>query len=155
MREFSQARGFTLIELLVVIATIGILASIVLVSLSGARGGANDAHRVAEMRNMVQTLLRTDIDSPSTPLTGTVDCVDVGRAPGCTLLAQFSDPSGTALCSNIFPRVCQYTIRLQNGGTLSTSNFKICAYLERGSGSMPQGNISINSATYSLQAGCL
>ena len=47
-----KQRGFTLVELLVVIAIIGILAGIVLASMSGARSKGRDAKRVADIKQL-------------------------------------------------------------------------------------------------------
>jgi len=52
----SKNKGFTLIELLVVIAIIGLLSSVVLVSMKGARAGARDARRAQEIKQISTAL---------------------------------------------------------------------------------------------------
>ncbi|MDO8514755.1 MAG: prepilin-type N-terminal cleavage/methylation domain-containing protein [bacterium] len=48
----QKSRGFTLIELLVVIAIIGLLSSVVLASLNGARKKGRDARRLADLKQL-------------------------------------------------------------------------------------------------------
>jgi type II secretion system protein G len=59
--------GFTLIELLVVIAIIGILASVVLSALNGARLKARDAKRAHDLREIQKALVMYYDDHGSYP----------------------------------------------------------------------------------------
>lgn len=65
---YSLARhkkGFTLIELLVVIAIIGLLSSIVLVNMGGARAKARDATRKQDIRQIRLALEMFYVDAES------------------------------------------------------------------------------------------
>lgn len=52
IKKIENTRGFTLIELLVVISIIGLLASIIFVSLDSARGKGKEAARKATLRQL-------------------------------------------------------------------------------------------------------
>ena len=70
MKKFtSYARGFTLIELLVVIAIIGILASVVLVSLGSARAKGSDA-KIQEQMSAIRNAAELFATSNSGSYTG-------------------------------------------------------------------------------------
>ena len=128
-------RGFTLIELLVVIAIIGILASIVLVSLNSARGKGRDGQRIANLQEMAKAIDLVDPDTSA--ISG---CSNGGRADLCTggsgtsafNFSSYSDPSvGTAgtVCTRSSSAACQYVIF---SSTLKMNDFEICSYLENG-----------------------
>lgn len=101
MRNKKQT-GFTLIELLVVIAIIGLLASVVLLSLNSARAKSRDAKRLADVRQLVSALELAFNDlggypaaasSAPTGLTPTY----IGQIP--TAPTPFDNPSGTSTCT--------------------------------------------------------
>jgi prepilin-type N-terminal cleavage/methylation domain-containing protein len=54
---FNNKKGFTLIELMLVVAIIGILAGIIMVSLSGQRQRAQDTKILAELSATIQPML--------------------------------------------------------------------------------------------------
>lgn len=81
-------KGFTLIELLVVVAIIGLLSSVVLASLQGARSKARDTKRVAETRSIEKALLLYSLDHN-------------GLVPYSTIssMASVTNPNGTINCT--------------------------------------------------------
>jgi prepilin-type N-terminal cleavage/methylation domain-containing protein len=74
MRNFrlklKKSYGFTLIELLVVISIIGLLASVVLVALNGARIKARDTKRIADNKQMMTAIELYYNDHDAYPASG-------------------------------------------------------------------------------------
>lgn len=74
-----KRKGFTLIELLVVIAIIGLLSTLAVVALTGARSKARDARRLSDIKQIQTALDLYYADNNSYPTEGVV--VFDGKSP--------------------------------------------------------------------------
>ncbi len=118
----STKKGFTLIELLIVIAIIGVLASIVLVSMGGARSKARDAVRLADMRQVASAmeLYYGDVDAY-------LSQAGVPTAIGTYMVVVPKDPKASASYGWVTnaaddQKFCMYAT-MENKGTCTTTRY--------------------------------
>ncbi|MCL4427067.1 prepilin-type N-terminal cleavage/methylation domain-containing protein [Patescibacteria group bacterium] len=81
MKRHKNNASFTLIELLIVIAIIGILAALIIVSVTKAAARARDARRLADMNEIHKALDAYYLDNGNWPSCG-VDGVQCNGAGG-------------------------------------------------------------------------
>lgn len=81
----KKSKGFTLIELLVVIAIIGLLAAIVLVSMTNSRRRAQDSKRVSDLRQIALALEMYNSNNGVYPGNPDTTGCDEGNGPGSAL----------------------------------------------------------------------
>lgn len=100
MNLLKLRKGFTLIELLVVIAIIGILASLIIVSLTGANNRARDTQRKNNARNLDSALAQYYVDNANVYPGDGVAAADTGvaiaAAGSCTGAGALSALFGTS-----------------------------------------------------------
>lgn len=149
-------KAFTLIELLVVVAIIGLLASVVIVSVNGARKKAQDAR----VKNDVQSILSAAelqlASNPTSKFTGVAIsptqanfCTSGNCTTGDNIVLTFKDESGNQLMQKAPTHpVLTYTWQTDAAGT----KYIICGQLSPFDGS--KYFVGQNGATFESTTGC-
>jgi len=151
---WKNQTGFTLIELLVVISIIGVLSSMVVVSVNDARTKARDARRLSDIRQMANLLAIQATEGQTVANLEGCNAVSAEKnvrsctGPGqITQFINFADPSiadpdnnGT-ICTAGSNSVCQYSMTI---GSTNVENAEIYVYLESSVAGLEAGLHYIN-----------
>lgn len=141
MFKFNKSKGFTLLELLVVIGIIGLLSSIIVVNLTGARKKARDVKRVADIRT-IQTALESYYGKNGGYPTGIGDMVGSAKE----LPARPVDPTG-ASCADAGANsdACYFYAYHTPTGASSPQSYHIGTSLEESGSSLLKQDTDCNS----------
>lgn len=162
----NNKKGFTLIELLVVVSIIGLLSTMAVVSLNGARKKARDAKRVSDVKQIATLIEMKAANTGSGDYSLDTDCANNGTANASSTclnigatglfqdvnMANIKDPNNTAgtnpACGNAAGANivgCQYAV-----ASTTPTYFEICFNLEDGAGNLNAGlNRLTNGGTMS------